>query len=308
MIKEKMLDYYQVHSVFSDPKQHTQLITNLPRNVNTLGKIVQGLMLHETDGALFNYLVTPARIKEISLRYVSRMLDRIVELDSSPLEQARAVDKKLIGTCRDFALMLVAMCRTVGIPARMRVGFATYTYKDMDFNPDHVLMEYWSQKEQRWISVDVRVSPTHIEKQAFDIHFDPYNVPHSEFQFAGDVWQRCRKNPALIDSYGYGKKKECTGLWYTRNKMMHDFSALLKKEMLPWDGWGYMYFVPPHQEIRSDKHLKSIDELALAIAGSDIDIDRLEQMQQKDLGLKLPSIITAYDRYGGPKSEEISVA
>ena len=54
------------------------------------------------------------------------------EIDASPLHTLRNGNKKIVGTCRDFAILLTSMCISVGIAARMRVGFATYTYKDID--------------------------------------------------------------------------------------------------------------------------------------------------------------------------------
>lgn len=301
------IEYYKLHSEVSDPGKYTPEFAKLPQDIKSLGRIVQGLMIHETDGSVFNTTITPNRIKDIRLRYVNKIVDRLFEIDNSPLEVSRDNNKKIVGTCRDFAILLTSMCRSVGIAARMRVGFASYTYKDMNFNPDHVLMEYWNNDTNKWVKVDVRVTPKHIEKKVFDINFDTFDVPRSEFEFAADVWKKCRENDEYLDLYGYGKSKECTGLWYIRNKMMHDLAALNKQEMLPWDGWGYMYFSAPHQEITSSLQLKDLDKVSKLIKGSDIDVATLSNYLDNNPNLKVPSIVTAYDKYCGPMSVELKI-
>ena len=56
--------------------------------------------------------------------------------DARPLTEHRALTAYLYGTCHDFALLAVSALRERGIPARLRVGFASY------FRADHWVCEH----------------------------------------------------------------------------------------------------------------------------------------------------------------------
>ncbi|CAN5789321.1 hypothetical protein BH23ACT2_BH23ACT2_06420 [soil metagenome] len=90
------------------------------------------------------------------LRPASALLQRALELDSTePLDHPRPPERRVVGTCRHFAVMAAAFLRAVGVPARARCGFTAY------FTPpkkvDHWIVELWSSEERRWIRVDPRV-------------------------------------------------------------------------------------------------------------------------------------------------------
>jgi hypothetical protein len=61
--------------------------------------------------------------------------------DDRPLTTARSVDARLVGVCRPFAVLLVAMVRAKGVPARARFGFGAY-FASSRFE-DHRVCEYW---------------------------------------------------------------------------------------------------------------------------------------------------------------------
>lgn len=72
------------------------------------------------------------------------------------------VEKHLVGVCRHSNVLLAAMLRTQGVPARARCGFAGY------FTPgkfeDHWVCEYWDAAEKRWILVDAQIDALQREK------------------------------------------------------------------------------------------------------------------------------------------------
>ena len=61
---------------------------------------------------------------EQHLRTMEQRLERIIELDPSPLTIPRTPKEKQVGVCRDFVVFLTSLLRHNKIPARMRVGFA----------------------------------------------------------------------------------------------------------------------------------------------------------------------------------------
>ena len=56
------------------------------------------------------------------VRPLAGMLDKIAASDARPLSTARAPDRRYVCVCRSFALLMVAMLRSQGVPARARCG------------------------------------------------------------------------------------------------------------------------------------------------------------------------------------------
>ena len=107
-----------------------------------LAGTVQGLLLHEFFASAYGVTIPDDRRAESHIRPVEGILQRIIELDSHPSSNARSPEKRVVGICRHFALLLTSMLRAAGIPARARCGFGNY------FNPgyyeDHWVCEYWN--------------------------------------------------------------------------------------------------------------------------------------------------------------------
>jgi transglutaminase-like putative cysteine protease len=97
--------------------------------------VVQGLVIHYREGERFGYAIPEERLPEVDTRYAQRMLARILAMDNSPLTEQRPPERRLVGCCRDFTVLFLALARHVGVPARARVGFASYF--DPSFNYDH---------------------------------------------------------------------------------------------------------------------------------------------------------------------------
>ncbi|MEV5986507.1 transglutaminase-like domain-containing protein [Streptomyces sp. NPDC052051] len=77
-----------------------------------------------------------------------------------------------VGVCRDFALLHCSFLRHVGVPARLRSGFADYVGSD-GFHGDHVVTEYWDA-ERGWLLADPQMADPMVV-DTFGIDFDPMN-------------------------------------------------------------------------------------------------------------------------------------
>lgn len=98
------------------------------------------------------------RFTENQLRPVDRIIAALLALDSAPLAVARSFDRRVVGTCRHFAVLSCALLRYRGIAARARCGFATYFQPNQGL--DHWITEYWH--DGRWYESTPRfwVPPT----------------------------------------------------------------------------------------------------------------------------------------------------
>ncbi|HTA72910.1 MAG TPA: transglutaminase domain-containing protein [Gemmatimonadaceae bacterium] len=253
-------------------------LSRAPKNPADLARMLHGLVIHEFMAPAYGVTVPPERASESHIRHVDEMLDRIFELDPSPLTVARPPEKRLVGVCHHFALLFVAMMRAHGMPARYRQGFGTY------FNPpyaeEHVVAEYWNADESRWILVDPQLDAIWRQRLTFD--FDPLDVPRDRFIVAGDAWQQCRAGRADPAHFGIFRGN-LRGLWFIAGEMVRDMSALNAIELLPWDVWGAM--PPPGEPLR----LSYFDALAvLTQSGS---LDDIRSRYEGDAGLRVPPTV-----------------
>jgi hypothetical protein len=289
------LEYYAAPGVMTDPREHTQLFADLPRDLASLCKIVQGVMLHIFWAEQYGIKLSDERKTEVQIRSVARKLTRILELDPRPLTEARSLDKKLIGNCRDFSLMLTAMLCSQGVAARARCGFARY------FMPskyeDHWVCEYWNAIEQRWILVDAQLDD--FQQQALQIRFSPLDVPRTMFITGGKAWQMCRAGQADPDKFGIF---DMHGLWFVRGDFIRDVAALNKMELLPWDGWG---LIESGGEGVTADELAFLDRVAELTAGDVPEFDTVRALYESDARLRVPPVIHSYTN-AGKQSVEIA--
>ncbi len=249
--------YYAGPGVMTDPRQYNTLFDNLPGEVPELVKVAQGLLIHIFWAERYGLTLSEARKEEVQLRRVDRQLARLLELDDRPLTEVRPLAQKLVGNCRDFSVMLCAMLRHQGVPARARCGFGAYFLPD--HYEDHWVCEYWNADEARWILVDAQLDA--FQQKELNIQFDPLDVPRDQFIVGGQAWQMCRSGGADPEKFGIF---EWHGLRFVRGNVIRDFLSFNKVEILPWDGgWGYL-------QDETDLNADLMDHLAaLTLAGDE---------------------------------------
>jgi hypothetical protein len=137
------LDRWIGHSLMSDPAAYAAAIADLPSDIGVLNGIVQGVLVH--SDWLSEYGLDESRLPAVS-RTTLPTADRLADIlakDPQALQIRRPSDRRAIGTCRDFALMLCSILRGKGVPSRLRCGFAAYFGSGWE---DHWVCEYWDQQ------------------------------------------------------------------------------------------------------------------------------------------------------------------
>ena len=192
-------------------------------------------------------------------------------------------EKRVVGVCHHFALLMTAMLRTKGIPARYRGGFGAF------FNPpyfeDHVLCEYWNAADARWIQVDAQLDA--VWRGALKFEFNPLDVPRDQFLQSSDAWTLCRSGKADPTKFGIFVG-DLRGLWFIAASLIRDAAALGKMEMLPWDCWGIMPH--PGQELDAGQ-LAFFDRLAARTATPDQAHQELRILCEKDERVRVPKTV-----------------
>jgi hypothetical protein len=280
--------FYLAQTTFSDPGAHAPLYDAFPDDLDGLCRTVRGIYRHYMDTPP----AAPDRLSEVDLRYVSAALERVVALDSRPLFEAREFDQRVVGCCRDAALLLVSILRHKGSPARLRAGFATYIrIPGADgLNIDHVVAEVWDAARQRWFLVDPEQGPEQIAENKLD--FDPHDIPRDRFLVGGAAWELCRAGKADPDIFCGGPDDFFKGIWAVRARLIYDLLAFNRIELLLWDTWGWIeYEFEP-----DDAALALLDEIASATqSGSD---ETVRALYDANPQLHAPEALTCYSPTG----------
>jgi hypothetical protein len=172
----------------------------------------------------------------------------------------RDIGDYLYVTCRDFALLAVSALRERGIPARLRVGYASY------FNPryweDHWVCEYrLGEANSSWAILDAQLGP--LARQGFRIAFDVAEVPDTGWRCAASVWRAVRSGQLNPDICGL-PFAGIAGEWWIGASVIRDAAVLAGIECLPWDYWGLGRAFFDTRKVRPEQ-AHDIDLLADAI-------------------------------------------
>lgn len=229
------LGFYRQPGPMTTPGRYAPLLAGLPSDVAGLAAVAQGLLIHEHMGAGYGVTLSDSDRASVHLRPVEQILEQIVARDGRPLDVPRAPDGRLPGNCRHFSVLVTAMLRSQGTPARARCGFGGYF--GTGGYEDHWVCEYWHAGQQRWRLADAQIDE--VQRGWFPIDFDVTDVPRDRFLIAGDAWALCRSGRADPGEFGLSLLHEA-GDWWIAGNLMRDAAALLNLELLPWDTWGAM--------------------------------------------------------------------
>jgi len=232
MTQEESLAFYRSPGLFTDLDGFQGEVEGLPCDVAVIARTVQGLLIQEGLLGAYGVSLPAERIAEKQLHSSVAMLARAMSLDSKAIVSPRIPERRVVGVCRHFATLFVAIMRQKGVPARARCGFANY------FAPgkhvDHWVGEYWNAMEGRWVLVDAQIDDR--QRELFRVTLDRLDVPRDRFLVAGDAWRACRNG---VDPMTFGVAgTEMWGLVEVYGDLFQDLAALQNIELLPWGWYG----------------------------------------------------------------------
>jgi hypothetical protein len=280
------LEFYTRPAVMTAAGRYAPLLERLPGDVASLAAVAQGLLIHEHIAPAYGVTLIEEDRASVHLRRVEAMLEQILARDGRPLDVAREPQGRLASNCRGFTVLMVAMLRAHGTPARARCGFGGYFTEG--FFEDHWVCEYWDGG--RWVLVDAQLDGR--QRELFSIGFDPADVPRDRFLIAGDAWAACRRGEADPGAFGLSMVNEA-GDWWIAGNLMRDAAALDNLELLPWDGWSAM---PGPEDKIDDEHRALYDQLAALTQAPDANLAELRALCREDDRLRVPPTVHNYAR------------
>lgn len=282
--------FFATQSPYTDPGPYAVRLDSVTGDLAAMRNVARQLIFHYgIDGDFAQNCIEADRVGEVDTRYADRMFARIFELSDQPVTVQRPAHQRLVGCCRDFTVLFLAVTRHKGMPARARFGFATYFVPGWYL--DHVMAEVWDPARQRWRLVDCMIADDHLD-ESDGTTIDPLDVPADRFVDGGRAWLACREGTTDVDRWAvdpYLEIPATRGWRYVRHNLIHDLAGLTKNEMLLWDDWGLTGF---DGDLTRDQ-LALLDEVAALSSCGDVQLDRVLPLYGRD-EFRVPAQVTSY--------------
>ncbi len=140
----------------------------------------------------------------------------------------------------------------------------------------------------RWVIVDAEMLDE-AARGLHPIHFDPLDVPHTQFLPAGKAWQMCRI--WRTDPRRFGQHYAGRGLYHVASQLVRDLAALNKVEMLADDSWG---LARTAFDYLWESDLRLLDRAArLTLAGNEA-FPELRALYDLEPRLRVPAVVNTY--------------
>ncbi|MFJ8112966.1 transglutaminase-like domain-containing protein [Streptomyces sp. NPDC096132] len=289
------LAFYTTHSAFSDPGDLADRYADLPRDPAQLARITRDLLIHRLEGPLFGHTHPTDRLHhDAETRYVDGILRILGRRDPAPLTRRREPADRFVGVCRDFSLLHCSFLRHVGIPARIRSGFADYFGSD-GFHGDHVVTEYWDEERAAW-----RLADAQLVAGPWTVDFDPTDVPRDRFLVAGAAWRAIREHGADPRTFGLHPPHEGP-LWgerFVAGNVRLDLAALNKVETLLWDLWGADG--EGDQDLPLPEPARALYDRAALVCAGEVPFDAARALFAEEDGLRTPKTVLCLAPFNGP--------
>jgi len=289
------IEYYKNHGPYSDPGDRKALPQGGGADIAQLVRITQANMIHAHWLTRYGLnIAEERRQKEMNLRTFHERVANMVELAGCvSAGEVHAKEKRSIGTCRDFTLMLCALLRDRGVPARELCGFGTY-FMPGKFE-DHWICEWFNEKENRWVLTDPQIDA--LQKEILGIDFDTLDMPRERFVTGARAWLMCRDekyDPSLFGIF------EFKGMDFIKGNLIRHFAALNKVPLLPWDCWG---LIEAGYDNMIAGDIALLDEAARLAEDPDKNFRRIRTMYADDAGLRMNGRVTSYTQCGPVQSD-----
>lgn len=282
-MNKKILDHYLGFGQFTDPGLYKESLKNLPSDIKGIGILVRKQLVHRSTLENGNtgsnkdlrygdmtkvpwYRQCEDDIFPTSAAIIAELFRR----DPKGFILDRAVENKLILSCRFTAIIMAAILKAKGIPVRARSGFAPYfEVEDLEKGKsyDHWINQYWNEKESRWITIDVDGCLEGYFK------FDPFDMPDGIFDFSADAWLAVREGK--VEGSHFKDAVGLEGLVTISWQLFHDFHALMNNEILYQHGSSYLQ---SKMDKLSKEELEEIDDLARLMQKPDDNFNKLKEI------------------------------
>ena len=280
MTSKEVLEHYTAQSLLSDPGPYAAQLDSLPRDPDALQRAINGLFIHIWKVRKFHPEQLGERPHAVFVRSVRQLLEQTLALSPAPLAQERPENERLIVDCRSFALLLCAVLRRRGVPARVRCGFAGYL--EPSHHQDHWVCEFWNGA--RWVMEDADVIK--------------HDLAPDDFVTGAQAWERVQAGETAAERFGFAADPASRGPFAVRLNLLRDAAALCGFESVSGDMWGLA--------LKDEAELTAADYRVLGeaarLAGVDASLPELWRLVAAEDGLRVPEAVQHFDYVAGRSS------
>jgi hypothetical protein len=276
-MEQNLFDYYRTFSQFTYPGLYQEnLQRDLPTDIGQAGRLVKQQVIHslslsasregvQTNPAYGNIREVPwyRQGEDDYFPTAVAMLAELYRRDPRGFVPDRAVENKLIITCRAVAILMATILKTRGIPTRVRAGYAPYIRSDR--METHWITQYRHTPEKRWITID---ADTSLENRPFD----PFDMPPETFHFGANAWlavREGRQDASLFIEDGRSALENLARL------LFFDFHALMNNEVTYTQ---VPIFIAIDFNTVEEEKLQEIDALACLLQQPDENFAQLQTL------------------------------
>lgn len=291
-----MRDFYRRQSLITNPGRHHDRLAIVARDTRTMAEAVGRMVLNfVSDRTLIDQALFHARLSQVDLRTVPAMLDALDRIACLPLEAERLPEQRMIGNCRDVAVLACAALRARGIPARARYGFGHRFYDPAEPLHEHVVTEFAAPD---WQMIDCRATSEIVARYSVPL-VPGQTLPAGFFQTALDVWRDCRAGRRDFAGFSSAKDDPAHGMWYVSRLVYLDLASLHGFEALMWDVWGPQVFRTAPLALDDPEELQLLDLLAALDPRRPEDWSRMRLLYHDSDMIRVPRQIVSCSPYRG---------
>jgi Transglutaminase-like superfamily len=248
---------HSVQSRCSNPGTWAGLLDDITPTIASTSAMARNVVAHYRAQA--EALPESSR-NDIGLRWAESILDTDQRRHDAPLTMERAVGERVQGCCRDHTLLAISALRHHGVPARSRVGFASY-FSTTTWHHDHVIVEAWL--DGRWRRFDPELeAPLPRLADPTDMALG-YDTP---FLTAGRVWLGHRSGSLDVTRFGVEQGLGIGGAWFVHTYVIGEVAHRFGDELLLWDNWGAM---SNNIEEAASENIDVVDDIAALLVRAD---------------------------------------
>lgn len=273
------INHYKSTGPYTYAGHYADYFRSLPDDLSDLARLVCAQVIHRATlrdgntnankdliyGDMTRFPWYRQRCEDDVFLTASAMTAELFRLDESGFTADRAVENKIVVTCRYVSVLISAIFKAKGIPCRSRNGFAPYFFENQSV--DHWINQVWSEKDKRWITFD---ADGFYDQNK--INFNQYDMPLDRFDWAADTWLAERRGLTDRTRYIYSEGPIENSLRAIIRCIFYDFHALMNHEI------SYNFqpcYIDGKFDQLTEDDLAEIDELAELMTDPDKNFDQL---------------------------------
>lgn len=291
-LTNNLRQHYLTYSIFTNPGLYEGELQKLPRDVRELGLLLRKNIIHRTtleqgntgtnaDFRFGDMTKVPwwRQVEDDNLPTAVAMLAELYRRDKRGFVLDRQEADKLVLTCRFVSILAASILKSMGIPARVRSGFAPYFEENQ--SDDHWIVQYWDDEKDRWVTIDIDGSLSLRP----DVIFDPYDMPEDAFDWSANAWLDVRAQKVKGDYFW--NAGDFRGLMPIAWELFYDFHSLMNHEIVYTHTPSLVNF--NNFSALTSSQYDEIDQLAVLMLDPDANFERLLNIWQTKKEFRLLS-------------------